>query len=257
MAEPKMSESEVLLLMLDISGYTKFMVATRDSMIHGQLIITQLIEALIEKTDLPLQVLELEGDAVFLYAVRQPGNPVWDKFEKEFTEKLLEFIDTFLSTVQKIINSDLCPCSACKHIVNLKIKAVAHLGKALLHQVKQFQRVSGPDVIIVHRLLKNSVPSRQYILLTESAFTLVKEEHRNRFTQGSESYDEIGVIKTRVLISDEGVEDSITQKAAAISVYSIAWTMWLIIKTLLVRLGLMKTGHLLNTPQDEASINTH
>ena len=256
MAESKMSESEVLLLMLDISGYTKFMVATRDSMIHGQLIISQLIEALIEKADLPLQVLELEGDAVFLYAVRQPGNPVWDKFEKEFVEKLLEFIDTFFNTVQKIINSDLCPCSACRHVVNLKIKAVAHLGKALLHQVKQFQRVSGPDVIIVHRLLKNSVPSHQYILVTESAFPLVKEEYRNRFTEGSESYDEIGDIKTRVLILDEGVKDGTPQKAAAIRVYSLAWTMWLMMKALLVRLGLMKTGHFLNIPQGGTSINT-
>ena len=62
-------EKAVLLALCDISGYTRFMVAHREALAHGQVIITELMQALLREANLPLVVAKLEGDAVFLYAV--------------------------------------------------------------------------------------------------------------------------------------------------------------------------------------------
>ncbi len=57
--------------------------------------------------------------------------------------------------------------------------------------------MTGTDVIIVHRLLKNSVKADEYVLLSEAAYDdLVLPE--GRVEQSEETYDEIGTIKTYV-----------------------------------------------------------
>ena len=62
---------------------------------------------------------------------------------------------------------EACPCGACQNIRNLRLKAIAHLGEAAFRKIRQFEELAGEDVILVHRLLKNSVPFREYVLLTE------------------------------------------------------------------------------------------
>ena len=54
---------------------------------------------------------------------------------------------------------------AIEHIEKLRLKLVVHSGEALFHQILGFQELAGVDVIIVHRLLKNSVEADQYLLM--------------------------------------------------------------------------------------------
>ena len=49
---------------------------------------------------------------------------------------------------------------------DLRIKFLIHTGEVALHKVKGFDELAGEDVILIHRLLKNSVPSSQYVLMT-------------------------------------------------------------------------------------------
>jgi len=44
---------DVLLVIADISGYTRFMVATATELRHGQAIVTALLEAVLERAELP------------------------------------------------------------------------------------------------------------------------------------------------------------------------------------------------------------
>ena len=62
-----------------------------------------------------------------------------------------------------------CSCDACQHIDTLRLKLVVHSGRAVVYSIAGNVDLSGVDVIIAHRLLKNSVPSHEYILLTEAA----------------------------------------------------------------------------------------
>ena len=61
-------EQGVVLILADISGYTKFMVANQTAAVHGQVIITLLIETILAEVDIPLTLHGIEGDAVFLSA---------------------------------------------------------------------------------------------------------------------------------------------------------------------------------------------
>jgi Protein of unknown function (DUF2652) len=255
MADTDMKESDVLLLILDISGYTKFMVSTSSTLVHGQLIISELIEALIDRAQLPLRILELEGDAILLFAFREPGEAAWEGFRLRLFAKLEEFVMAFFVRMKEIMASNLCSCSACKHLTSLRIKAIVHSGKAVEFRLRQFLRLSGPDVITVHRLLKNSIPSNQYFLLTESAWELLDEEHRGRFTAGRETYGDIGTVKTHVYIIDAprniGQAGVTPSESIGWSPKAIVSTMRMMVRSMLVRLGLKRMQKFRHLPISE------
>jgi Protein of unknown function (DUF2652) len=50
-----------------------------------------------------------------------------------------------------------CQCNACRRIPDLNLKFVVHHGTILRQRVARHQELLGPDVILVHRLLKNDV----------------------------------------------------------------------------------------------------
>jgi hypothetical protein len=50
-----------------------------------------------------------------------------------------------------------CMCNACVRIRELNLKFVVHHGKILRQRVAGHEELLGPDVILVHRLLKNDV----------------------------------------------------------------------------------------------------
>jgi len=64
----------VLLIIADISGYTRYMTANAKTLGHSQTIITELVKAIIRQIELPMEVAKLEGDAVFLFC-RKPADP--------------------------------------------------------------------------------------------------------------------------------------------------------------------------------------
>src|SRR5689334_6293166 len=61
------------LVLADISGYTRFTRMHLTSLLHAEEIISELLEAVIQAAEFPLQVSQLEGDAVLLFAEVGPG----------------------------------------------------------------------------------------------------------------------------------------------------------------------------------------
>jgi hypothetical protein len=59
-----MDMKKIFLVLVDISGYTRFMKLHKMSLIHAEGIITQLLESVIQTSEFPLIAHELEGDAV-------------------------------------------------------------------------------------------------------------------------------------------------------------------------------------------------
>jgi hypothetical protein len=66
-----------------------------------------------------------------------------------------------------------CSCAACANIGALELKVLLHAGEIAIKQVRQFEELAGEPVIALHRLLKNQVPSRCYVLCTDAFRTLV------------------------------------------------------------------------------------
>lgn len=94
--EPR--EQQLVMILADISGYTKFMVANQLAAVHGQQCITFLIETIIRQVDIPLHLQEIEGDAVFLYAVPADGQ-LWSEVFIQIRTKLVRFFEVFIEAM--------------------------------------------------------------------------------------------------------------------------------------------------------------
>lgn len=66
----------------------------------------------------------------------------------------------------------LCSCEACLSAGQLKLKVIAHHGEVAVKQIKQFEEIAGSDVILAHRLLKNTVKGGEYLMLSKALHEL-------------------------------------------------------------------------------------
>lgn len=193
-----MDQSRLVILLADISGYTRFMVENRTAALHGQMVISRLIESLIRQIDIPLTLQEIEGDAVFLYA-RHPGTDAgWRDVVQQVGLKLDKFFSAFIASSAVAIESTPCGCAICRNSDRLGLKIIVHVGEAMFHQIAGRPQVSGTDVILAHRLLKNSVDGAFYLLLSDTAYAEMREHLRGEFAAHRESYEGFGRVDTHV-----------------------------------------------------------
>jgi len=195
-------ERKVIFFIADISGYTRFIFSNDKEVAHSQLIIRELITTLLDEVKLPLHLIRLEGDAVFLYALKDDPELSWKRLSRSLVVNLLNFFGVFANKISELTVHKICTCNACNNIERLRLKVVVHSGRAAFYQINEHQELTGADAIIVHRLLKNSVKADEYVLLTEPAYNdLVLPE--GRLEEGEETYDEIGTLKTYIYYPPE------------------------------------------------------
>jgi len=186
----------VLLIIADISGYTRYMTANAKTLSHSHTIIAELIEAIASVVDLPMEIAELEGDAIFLFCRKNRDPALWKAQRELIRPRLMDFFQRFKERLQELRRSNVCTCHACAHIDQLNLKVLVHSGEVLVHRVLQFNKVSGVDVILIHRLLKNSVGRPEYLLLTDAAHRDLQFSADTRFEVGSEQYEHLGRVTT-------------------------------------------------------------
>jgi hypothetical protein len=141
---------------------------------------------------------EIEGDAVFLYAADPGPEQGWDSVLQEVSEKLASFFEAFINQLGVGIEATQCPCAICSNADKLGLKIIVHVGEAIFHEGGGRHQVSGPDVILAHRLLKNSVDSKEYLLLTEAAFAAMGKHLEGSFEKRREVYDDFEPVDVRV-----------------------------------------------------------
>ena len=172
----------------DISGFSRFVNET--AIQHSKHIISELLELIIEADELGLTVSEIEGDAVLFYKQEIPKLiKVLDQAEKMFIR--------FHNHLNRYENNRICRCGACETASKLSLKFVVHQGPVELIKIRDHVKLHGADVILVHRLLKNSIPENEYILITESfqnELTLITEKRKmnswpQAFKTGSDPMD--------------------------------------------------------------------
>jgi hypothetical protein len=126
--------------------------------------IAELLGEVMRRISPPLEIQEVEGDAVFaLGPDRAVGSPAG------VLDRLEEAVTAFRSRQRELEAGDSCGCRACRSVGDLDLKIVAHHGRFLRQMVGDRSQVAGGNVILAHRLLKNGVEGRRYILLTEAA----------------------------------------------------------------------------------------
>lgn len=201
----KSEAQPVLLMLVDISGYTRFMVSHDRELRHSQMIIGELLESLMRQVEVPLRISSIEGDALLLYAIKSGDDEVWRRRSSNLVDRLLALFRVFKERLLEILAYSVCKCDACVEVGDLKLKIVVHSGEALVTHVGEFPALSGVDVITVHRLAKNSVPEDEYVLLTEAAYQDLALPPEIEVRESSEEYD-TGVFKTYIFLPDVDVE---------------------------------------------------
>lgn len=191
------AEREAIFFIADISGYTKFIFSNEKEISHSQMVIRELITTLMGQVNLPLRLIRIEGDAIFLYAFKDDPEHPWEKMSKTLAEDVLAFFQLFSDKLSELIIHKVCNCSACINIEVLKLKVVAHSGRAAFYKVGEHQELTGTSPIIIHRLLKNSIQATEYMLFTEPAYQDLASPDWE-VEEGLEEYDDIGAIKTFV-----------------------------------------------------------
>lgn len=153
------------LVLADISGFTAFVTATE--LEHGAEVTGTLLADVMAALSPPLEIQELEGDAVFALGpdAAEPDRPLLDAFGRAF--------GAFRQRQREIAMDTSCACRACRGVLNLSLKVIVHHGRFLRQVVRGRSRVAGPDIILAHRFLKNDVGLATYVLFTEAALARI------------------------------------------------------------------------------------
>ena len=164
--------------MADISGYTAFVAGTEQD--HSQEILAELMEAISRSFGGKLTVDQVEGDALCCTTERT---------DVGVTDWLRETYRIFQRRLHDIRSATTCPCRACATVQDLGLKFVVHRGSFSRYEVAGRVQLHGNDVNLVHRLLKNTVPGREYLLATAAALTAWPESLRAGFAAAPQRYD--------------------------------------------------------------------
>jgi class 3 adenylate cyclase len=149
------------LILADVSGFTAFVTTTE--LEHGSEIIAALLDEVVGHLAPPLEIQEIEGDAVFAL-----GGEASELPRTRLLEVLEDAFAAFKTRQRAMQDVETCLCNACQKIWTLDLKMVVHHGPFLRHTVGGRNRVTGTAVILVHRLLKNGLErTGGYALLTE------------------------------------------------------------------------------------------
>jgi hypothetical protein len=189
-----------LLLLGDIVGYTKFMRFHRINLAHSQDITARLLESMVDAVP-TLRLVEIEGDAVFLYA------PYEDLAAKPISETALHLAlkmhQAFHAKQQWMVDRNMCSCKACKKVGTLRVKFVAHLGEVATQTIRDRTKLVGIEVIAVHRMLKNAVPVDEYVLMSDSVYEQCGPWLQERSVQIDQELEGVGPMTSHFVDLDE------------------------------------------------------
>ena len=188
-------EQQAFLCVADITGYTGYL---NDSELeHAQGTLTDLLELLVDRAGPPMRISKLEGDAVFSYAFEDAftdGRTFLDLVEGTYVE--------FRRAIDSMVLNNTCQCNACANVSSLDLKFVIHYGSFIVQRIEKYDELLGPDVNLVHRLLKNTVTDRlglrAYCMYTQPAWERLGLHEVTSLAEHDEDIPDFGLVTTYV-----------------------------------------------------------
>lgn len=180
-----------ILLIADLSGYTGYLIASE--LEEAPAIAGDLVETMLGQLTDHFELAGLEGDAAFLHA---PTDALSG-------ERLLEAIGrchrAFRQRIESLRQATTCECEACRRVPTLDLKFFVHVGSVVRQRIVGRDELAGRDVIVVHRLLKDSQPAREgqrrFALLTDAAVrALAIDPEAHGLKPASQAYEHLGEI---------------------------------------------------------------
>lgn len=176
----------------DISGYTSFFAGVE--LDHAQDIIADFMGTVVKGLRPPFRLAKFEGDAAFVYALTEKvdGTLLQDIVESAYF--------TFRRRLRDVKQASVCECKACVAMGDLDFKFIVHHGEMVRQTIGGRKELAGRDVILVHRLLKNTVSEkvggRAYALYSDACIrTMGIDPVAQGFVEHHETFDIIGDVK--------------------------------------------------------------
>lgn len=183
------------LLLADITGYTEYMGGTE--LMHAQDVVADLLETIVGAIEPMFTLSKLEGDAAFAYANADSINPsmVMDTVEAAYFE--------FQKRLRDVAHATTCECNACVLIPSLDLKFFIHDGEYVIRLIARSEELTGPDVILVHRLAKGTsgekIGKPAYAVYTKATLdSMGMDPSVLGFIPHTESFSDIGEIPVYV-----------------------------------------------------------
>jgi hypothetical protein len=201
------SRREGTFLLADISGYTSFLhgvaeahraiVIEADEPPPAYALLSSLLDAMVEKVAPRFRLVKLEGDALFAVA---------DELDGLRGPAVLECLRACHAEFTRMLAGAheqwTCTCDACARISGLGLKFVLHHGAYVVQRIVGREELAGPDVIVVHRLLKNHardlVGDRPYALFSDATLAALEVPHDGMLA-AVEAYDDMPPVPVHVL----------------------------------------------------------
>jgi hypothetical protein len=183
-----MAIRRAVLLIADIGGYTHYMHWNRTHLAHAQQTVAGLLESVIDAGK-GLKLAKLEGDAAFFWAPDGDAKVL-------VCERLSRMRGSFLARRERFKVDIACECPSCAQLEKLSLKFVVHQGEVAEQRVKRHIELAGVDVILVHRMLKNSVPVIEYVLMTDPVAACLDESMRKLCKPLIQDFEGIGETST-------------------------------------------------------------
>jgi len=136
------------LVIADLTGYTAYL--SRSELEHAPAIAGDLLETIVGRLDPPFRLAKFEGDAAFLWVEdgRADASLLLDAVEASYL--------AFRRRLRSIDQATSCDCNSCRLAPRLDLKLFIHHGAYVRSRIAGRDELAGPDVIVVHRLLKGA-----------------------------------------------------------------------------------------------------
>ena len=175
------------LVAADVSGYTEFL--TGSELDHAHEVMRGLMKVITKSLGHPLRIIKYEGDAVLCCAsdtALRNAPLLLDMLEGSYV--------AFSDHLFNMKTCTTCTCKACGNIRGLDLKFFVHHGQFILENAGKGVDLSGPDVILLHRLMKNRVKEAlgvpAYVLATAPA--IERTGRPEGFREHKEQYEHFG-----------------------------------------------------------------
>jgi hypothetical protein len=167
------------LLLADISGYTSFLRRVADAHAADMAaetfvptaypLLTSLLDGIVDRLVPPFVLSKVEGDGVFAFA----GERELELRGRQVLDCMTACYASYRTRLEEAERLMPCTCAACRSISTLELKFVLHHGEFVVQSVAGHLELLGPDVTVLHLLLKNHVAAligrRGYALVTQRA----------------------------------------------------------------------------------------
>ena len=173
-----------IFILADIGVYTTFL--SDVGIEHAKEITGHLLNGMFEVDSEIWKLGDVEGDCLFVYS-DDPLSP------EEVFAYLRRVYEKFRESLEEIVTGSTCGCGACDRSGDLTLKFVVHCGEFDVEKIAGQQQLIGRDVVVAHRLLKNSIPIREYALLTQPLLE-VAEASGFETIAGRDEYD-VGLVE--------------------------------------------------------------